>query len=252
MNSKHAPEDLPPGHSYRADAAPASIYGAHQAGIASRQLDRLAFGAFDLTIVRLPELSRLLADLSAEAERLMAAGGGSAITLGLGPSVFEQEGRDRFGLRSRRPVALRELPAFKCDALDRSLCGGDLCVVACADEADAAAAALGSLARVATGAADERWSQEGFLLREGAGWRTRDLLGFKDGTDNLRSGRQRDRHVWATTRERSWMVGGTFLVLRRIRIELEEWNRLPVADQELVIGRDESVADMAEEEPAGD
>jgi deferrochelatase/peroxidase EfeB len=237
MNSKLAAEDLPPGHSYRPDASPPSIFGAHQAGIASRQLDRLAFGAFDLTVKRLAELRGLMGKLSTEAERLMTAGNGLTVTLGLGPSVFDQAGRDRFGLRSRRPVALRELPAFTGDALDPALSGGDLCLTACADDGDAATAALRSLAGVARAAATERWSQEGFLLREGTGARTRDLLGFRDSTDNLRSGRQRERHVWATTRERTWMAGGTFLVVRRIRIDLDEWNRLPAPEQERVIGR---------------
>jgi deferrochelatase/peroxidase EfeB len=64
-----------------------------------------------------------------------------------------------------------------------------------------------------------------------------DTLGFRDGTLNLRRPRDLDRHVWVTDRERSWMVGGTFLVMRRIVVE-PSWHALARSAQEQVIGRD--------------
>jgi deferrochelatase/peroxidase EfeB len=63
------------------------------------------------------------------------------------------------------------------------------------------------------------------------------VLGFKEGTGNLRRGRDLDRHVWAGDGERSWMVGGTVLVVRRIRVLLDAWSRLRLDEQERVIGR---------------
>jgi deferrochelatase/peroxidase EfeB len=218
-----------PGDSYRPDTAPPTIFGAHQPGIATPLLERVALAAFDVA----GDLRELLADWSARAERLMRTHDRLTVTLGLGPAVFD----GRFGLGRARPVALDELPAFDGDALDRAWCGGDLCVQACADDPALAGAALDELAR---GAAQVRWRQDGFLPRDPhdkPGGRPRDLLGFKSGTSNPRRGRDLDRHVWVADRERTWMLGGTFLVVRRIRIALDAWRRLPVAEQERVIGR---------------
>jgi hypothetical protein len=63
------------------------------------------------------------------------------------------------------------------------------------------------------------------------------VLGFKAGTGNVRRGRDFDRHVWVTGRERAWMVGGTFLVVRRIDVLVDAWRALSVLAQERVIGR---------------
>jgi deferrochelatase/peroxidase EfeB len=43
--------------------------------------------------------------------------------------------------------------------------------------------------------------------------------------------------VWIRGRERSLLLGGTFLVVRRIRVDLEAWERLSVGAQEAVMGR---------------
>jgi deferrochelatase/peroxidase EfeB len=120
-----------------------------------------------------------------------------------------------------RPAALRDLPPFPGDALDPALCGGDLCVLVGADDA---ATPDEVVARFGT----PRWVQQG---------RRGDTLGFQDGTLNLRRPRDLERHVWVTGRERSWMVGGTFLVMRRIVVE-PSWHALDPAEQERVMGRD--------------
>ena len=221
--------DRGPGHSYRPDGRPPTVYGDHQPGIATPQLDHLAFAALDVTAGS--DLRALLAGWSATAEELMEAGG-ATVTLGFGPALFDE----RFALAAMRPSALRELPAFPGDALDPAWCGGDLCVQTCAHTAGAARAAL---QRVADGVA-VRWSQEGSLLRapgDRPGGTPRDVLGFKGGTAKLRRGKDLDRHVWVGGRERSWMLGGSFLVVRRILVALEEWRALPVGEQERVIGR---------------
>jgi deferrochelatase/peroxidase EfeB len=96
------------------------------------------------------------------------------------------------------------------------------------------------MAAAVAGSAHVRWRQDGFLSRrpgDRAGGTARDLLGFRHGTSNLRQGRELDRHVWIDGRERSWLLGGTLLVVRRIRIDLECWQALPAAAQEQVIGR---------------
>jgi deferrochelatase/peroxidase EfeB len=208
--------DRGPGHSYRPSFDPR-----HQPGIATSQLDHVAFGAFDLPTAP-------LAAWWDAAARLMRSG--VTVTLGLGPGWF------RGARRAARPVALRELPAFRGDALEPARGGGDLCAQVCAADASLAAGALDELAELAT----LRWTVQGFLPRDPGDdprGRPRDLLGFKSGTANPSRGRDLDRHVWAGRGERTWMAGGTFLVVRTIRIDLAAWRALPVAAQERVIGR---------------
>jgi deferrochelatase/peroxidase EfeB len=137
---------------------------------------------------------------------------GATVTLGLGPRAVPPQ---------QRPAALQELPAFPGDALDPALCGGDLCVLVGADDAATAGEVVERFGA-------PRWVQQG--------WRG-DTLGFRDGTLNLRRPRDLDRHVWVTGRERSWMLGGTFLVVRRIIVE-PSWHSLPQREQERAIGRD--------------
>ena len=68
----------------------------------------------------------------------------------------------------------------------------------------------------------------------------RNLMGFKDGTNNLEIATTPalDDHVWVPRRTTpAWMRGGTYLVVRRIRILIEVWDRPSLDDQEPTIGR---------------
>jgi deferrochelatase/peroxidase EfeB len=206
-------------------------------------LDRVALGALDLTAGTVEALTAVMKVLTAEAEELMTAAaqrrGGNrplTVTLGLGPGLLG----DRFGLAARRPVALRDLPAFAGDELDPELCGGDLCVQACAADAPDAADALARMVSRASPSARLRWSQDGFVHRatgDRRDGRPRNLLGFHDGVNNPRRGKDFERHVWVARGERTWMVGGTFLVVRRIELRLDAWEALSTAEQERIIGR---------------
>jgi deferrochelatase/peroxidase EfeB len=154
------------------------------------------------------------------------------ITFGLGAGLFVKG--------QGRPAALRPLPPFEGDALDPAFCGGDLCVQACAADPGTAIDAVSRLTATAAGAATPRWTQTGYLRRDPGdppGGRPRDPLGFKDGTHNPRRGRDLDRHIWAGPKERTWMAGGTYLVVRRIEIARSGWDQLPEPAQERVIGR---------------
>jgi deferrochelatase/peroxidase EfeB len=65
-------------------------------------------------------------------------------------------------------------------------------------------------------------------------------MGFKDGTANLDpsdDGRMRE-NVWASSNARSaWMTSGTYLVARKIRIRIEQWDRTAIGEQEQFVGR---------------
>jgi deferrochelatase/peroxidase EfeB len=242
------------------------FHGEHQAGIATAAQDRLHFAAFDVEDgLRARDLRELLREWSRAAERMTAgrlvgddageqlappADTGEAlgltparltVTFGLGPSLFD----DRFGLAASRPEPLRDLPALPGDELDPDRSGGDLCVQACADDPQVAFHAVRNLARIGRGAVTVRWSQLGFGRTSStsrAQATPRNLLGFKDGTRNLKAEDTAElaRHVWVAgdrAGEPAWLRGGTYLVARRIRMLIEVWDRASLGDQEQTIGR---------------
>ncbi|HEX6025823.1 MAG TPA: Dyp-type peroxidase [Solirubrobacter sp.] len=198
-----------PRWTYRPDMTPPTLYGVHPPGLATPQLKHGLVAAYDVD----RDLRDTLEAWTDAAERMMR-GGGMTVTIGVGPSLFDE----RFGLARQKPAALRELPPFPGHALDPAQCGGDLCVVISSDEP------------IEPSFAKPRWVHRGTKNDRGA-------LGFRDGTLNLRRPRDLDRHVWVQNRERSWMVGGTFVVVRRIEI-LDTWRTLTEHEQEQVIGRD--------------
>ncbi|CAM5387222.1 iron uptake transporter deferrochelatase/peroxidase subunit [Streptomyces aurantiogriseus] len=245
--------------------AAVAFHGAHQAGIATPVQDRLHFAAFDVKTADRAEFVQLLKDWT-EAARRMTAGkavgegayGGLAeappddtgealglkpsrltLTVGFGPSLFT-----RFGLADERPEALVDLPKFAGDNLDASRSGGDLCVQACADDPQVAVHAIRNLARIGMGKVVIRWSQLGFGKTSSTtpeAQTPRNLMGFKDGTRNI-AGTETDRlekFVWVGQKDGpAWMVGGSYLVARRIRMHIETWDRTSLQEQEDIFGRD--------------
>lgn len=214
-----------PGWSSRPDHRPPSLFAAHQPGIATPPLEHVLLAAFDLR----GEAAGLLRTWTQAAQALLADD--RTVTFGLGAGAFTP---------ATRPVALRPLPPFPGDALEPARCGGDLAVQICAARSQDADAALEGLRSVAADAVALRWRQAGSLLRDPRDRATgtpRDPLGFRDGTHNLRRDRDLERHVWVARGDRSGMVGGTYLVIRRIELDLRAWDAVTVAEQERVIGR---------------
>jgi deferrochelatase/peroxidase EfeB len=160
------------------------------------------------------------------------------LTVGFGPGMFTKDGRDRFGIADKRPRQLVDLPRFPGEQIDETVSGGDLFLQACADDPQVAFHAVRSLARIAPDVVTLRWTQLGFSPAN-TGGTPRNLMGFKDGTanSNAHPPADLDSTVWAGAEGPDWMRGGTYLVYRRIRISLEHWDRLQVAQQERVIGR---------------
>jgi deferrochelatase/peroxidase EfeB len=239
------------------------FHGSHQAGVTTTPQARMLFQAFDATARSLGELERLLEAWSHAArwmcegdplpgpttagvapadtgEALGLAASRLTITVGFGPSLFDA----RYGLEGMRPQALADLPRFPGDRLDPARCGGDLAVQACADDPQVAFHAVRNLARIARDldAARPRWSQAGFAKTPGsapASETGRNLLGFKDGTSNLRGGdaAQMTANVWVGDEGPAWMRGGTYLVVRRVRAHIEKWDSSVLEEQEDVFGR---------------
>jgi deferrochelatase/peroxidase EfeB len=169
------------------------------------------------------------------------------ITFGFGPTLFSLNGHDRFGLASKRPVQLADLPPFPSDVLEPDRSGGDIAVQACADDPQVAFHAVRNLARIGRGTAVMRWSQLGFGRTSStsrAQETPRNLMGFKDGTNNIKLEDEAAlaEHVWAGAHdEPAWMRGGSYLVARRIRMLIEVWDRASLGDQEATIGRTKTI-----------
>ena len=161
------------------------------------------------------------------------------ITFGFGAGLFVKDGRDRYGLAARRPDALIDMPRFVGDELVAAHTGGDLSVQACADDPQVAFHAVRQLARIAGDTARIRWAQAGFTPRPPAKETPRNLMGFMDGTINppVADPVAMNEFVWADHEGPAWMRGGSYVVVRRIRIALEHWDRMNVAFQEQTIGR---------------
>jgi dye decolorizing peroxidase len=232
------------------------FHGTHQAGITTPMQSRGHLLAFDLA----PgsgrrEAAALLRRWSALAAALMAgrrtpdADSGVALdagpcsltlTFGLGRSFF-----DRTGLAARRPAELEPLPVFSADRLDQARSHGDLWVQIGADDALVAFHALRAVHRAARPVARPRWQMDGFNRTPGATGRPmtpRNLMGQIDGTNNPRPADPdfAERVFVPAAAGREWLTGGSYAVVRRIRMLLDPWDALPLTDQERIIGRRKS------------
>jgi deferrochelatase/peroxidase EfeB len=241
-----------------------AFWGPHQAGIATTQQSHVYFAAFDLTTTKRDDVASLLRLWTNAAARLTSGmpiepakldqgydqdgetiipDSGDAlgltparltVTFGLGPGLFAKDNQDRYGLAGRRPDAFVDLPKFTGDQLVEAQTGGDLAIQACADDPQVAFHAVRQLALLADGVAAVRWVQTGFLSNPAGGGTPRNLMGFKDGTQTPQP---IDKAVWVGNDGPGWMQGGTYLVVRRIRIALEHWDRTKTDFQEQTIGR---------------
>ena len=65
----------------------------------------------------------------------------------------------------------------------------------------------------------------------------RNLLGFKDGTRNVDTDEQYSKFVWVENGDQPWIEGGTYQVVRKIRMLLETWDTDRVGNQQDIFGR---------------
>jgi deferrochelatase/peroxidase EfeB len=92
-----------------------------------------------------------------------------------------------------------------------------------------------------------RWSQLGFGRTSSTSRSQatpRNLFGFKDGTANLKAEDTAlvDQHLWVGAGDGpDWLTGGAYLVTRKIRMLIENWDRTSLAEQEAIIGRSKGV-----------
>ncbi|MFI0156346.1 iron uptake transporter deferrochelatase/peroxidase subunit [Streptomyces lydicus] len=224
----------------------------HQAGITTPLQATGHLVAFDLAPgAGRKEAAALLRRWSRTAEELMAGRAPAAdtgvaldagpssltVTFGFGHSFF-----GRTGLTARRPVQLDPLPDFSADALDPKRSNGDLWVQIGADDALVAFHALRTLQKDAAVSARLRWQMNGFNRTPGATARpmtARNLMGQLDGTNNPKpSDKDFDERIFVgRDAAQEWMRGGSYAVVRRIRMLLDDWEQRSRHEQERVIGR---------------
>ena len=229
------------------------FYGAHQGGIATPPQAHVVFLALDLrpSATRSPRetLAAVLKLWTSDASRLTRGQPALAdtepelaarparltVTVGLGPTVFEA-----IGMPQRRPHAADPLPAFATDHLQPQWSGGDLLAQICSDDPVVCAHTARVLLKNVRTLATQRWQQRGFRNAAGAqrsGATMRNLMGQIDGTANLSGDRAFDRHIWDDGAQQQWFAGGTVLVLRRIRAQMDAWDELDRTSKEFVLGR---------------
>jgi dye decolorizing peroxidase len=229
----------------RATARP--FRGAHQAGILEAPPPAAAFVAFDLTDgADRDAVRRLLTVWTDDIERLMAGRAtltdlepelaavpaSLTVTVGVGPRVAGLAGAEV-------PAWLAPLPAFpQIDRLEDSWSGGDLLLQVCADSPTTVAHAQRRLTTSVADLATVRWVQRGFREPfEGPGVPMRNLFGQVDGTvqpdvTGLDAGL-----LWVGDEGPSWLRGGSSVVVRRIGMRLDDWDRVDRASRENAIGR---------------
>jgi deferrochelatase/peroxidase EfeB len=167
-----------------------------------------------------------------------------SVIAGFGASLFDE----RFGLADRKPAELEPMPFPAGDGdldLDPTRTHGDLSLTVSAGATDVALLALRRLLQATDGSLALRWMVDGHnrpipdAVEGGAPYRN--LLGFRDGTSNLDvdDPATMDRYVWVYPGgdEPAWAGGGTYQAVRIIRMFVERWDRIELAEQELVIGR---------------
>jgi deferrochelatase/peroxidase EfeB len=253
----------PPPMLAHAVAATEPFYGRHQGGIVTATQRHTYFAAFDVTTTRRAEVIDLLRqwtqvaadttqaptsfDPHADAAALQHDSGAAVglapsrltVTFGFGPGLFAKDSVDRFGIGHQRPDALVDLPRFAGDQPDLARTGGDLSVQVNADDPQLVEYVLRRMAIMADGVAAMRWVQTGFNGGFKLGETPRNQMGFKDGTMNVaaRDPAALERFVWVGGEGPAWLRGGTYMVIRPIRIALDHWDRMKLAFQEETVGR---------------
>ncbi|GAA5186643.1 iron uptake transporter deferrochelatase/peroxidase subunit [Rugosimonospora acidiphila] len=236
------------------------FHGPHQQGILTPAQRSGLVAAFDATTSSRAELAELFQTITARARALTAGGApgdlgisgppadngvlgpgvpadGLTVTLSVGASLFDA----RFGLAAQRPAKLTTMPDFPNDALRRELCDGDLLLQICAHNPDTAVHALREISRATRGGMQPRWRQSGFVSPPRPAGTPRNLMGFKDGTANpdTSDGADMAKLVWTRggDGEPAWTTGGSYHVVRLIRMLVEFWDRVNLREQENMIGR---------------
>jgi deferrochelatase/peroxidase EfeB len=244
------------------------FYGRHQAGIVTPRPAAGLVASFEVIAANPAELERLFRTLTERGVFLTQGGAppeldprfppadsgilgpvvtpdNLTMTVSVGASLFD----DRYGLAAHKPVRLSRMTSFPNDALEAARCHGDLSIQFCANTPDTVIHALRDVVKNLPDLLVLRWTQAGSVpvlpvvpgqQRESA----RNFLGFRDGSANPDAADEAlmDRLVWLQPGqgEPDWASYGTYQAIRIIRNFVERWDRAPLREQELFIGREKA------------
>jgi deferrochelatase/peroxidase EfeB len=238
--------------------------GAHQAGILNPAPAQATFVALDSIAADRSTLIAALKDLSTRSRELTQGATVGAeelddpppdcgilgpvnapdeltVTIAFGASLFD----GRYGLAARKPNRLEKMPNFPTGDLDPTRSDGDVLVSICAAHRDTVVHTMRELMRSVVGHMVPRWNLDGFQsAKRGPTPRNnpRNLFAFRDGTANpdTNDGSLMDELIWVRggAGEPQWTTGGTYQVMRTIRMHVEFWDRVGMFEQQHMIGRD--------------
>ncbi|HEV3174315.1 MAG TPA: iron uptake transporter deferrochelatase/peroxidase subunit [Actinocrinis sp.] len=238
------------------------FHGPHQQGIVTPPQAALTVASFTVTAANAAELQQLFRTLTARV-RFLTTGGtpddlgvasppadsstlgpvvpsdGLTITVGVGSSLFDA----RYGLAAKKPARLAPMPVFPNDNVGGSTeLHGDLSLQICADSRDTVMHALRDIAKHTRAYMQPLWKADGFQSPSRPSGTQRNQLGFKDGIANpdVGSASETAALIWTHARqggEPSWVEGGSYQVVRIIRMLVEFWDRVSLTEQENMFGR---------------
>lgn len=219
------------------------FYGANQAGISTPAQAEISLIGLDLgPEVDRAGLARLMRLLSDDASRLAQgkpaladtepelalSPAGLTITFGFGPRICSWLGAE---------AAVEPLPDFETDRLDEAWGQTDLAIQICADDPLTIAHARRMLLKDCRSYATVRWIQDGYrrALATDNGSAMRNLMGQVDETVNPSEADPNFAGlIW---RDSPGYRGGTTMVVRRIRTELDTWDEVDRPGREAAVGR---------------
>jgi deferrochelatase/peroxidase EfeB len=233
--------------------------GRHQAGITTPPQaaatfvsfttiapDRAALGALFRTLTdrirfltsggQVPATDVVSAPVDSDTLGPVVPSDGLTVTVGVGASLFDH----RYGLAARKPAHLSAMPVFDDDNVAGSTeLHGDISLQICADSRDTVMHALRDITKHTRAGMQPLWKVDGFHADPRPTGAARNQLGFKDGIATP-DPTLADSLLWThggVDGEPAWTEGGSYQVVRIIRMLVEFWDRVSLLEQENMIGR---------------